>query len=30
MAKLTLWSVHILHFSPWLSRLSDGPDLDGN
>lgn len=30
MAKLTLWSAHILFFSPWLSRLSDSPDLDGS
>ena len=30
MAKLTLWSAHILYFNPWLSRLSDSPDLDGS
>ena len=29
-AKRTLWSAYILHFSPWLPRLSDRPDLDGS
>ena len=30
MAKLTLRTAHILSFSPWLSYLSDSPDLDGS